>query len=251
MNAGPGLLPSLWYSGMWPRSHCGFCARVAVVLEDVDHRQVVDRREVHRLVERALVQRPVAEVAQRDVVLLLVLDRKAQPHAQGALAADDRVPAVHVVRLVEQVHRPALALRAAGHLAEHLGHRVVRLHPLGQRQPVVAIGPDDDVVIAIAVEVARSGDAVSEVVVGCIAIPRVDRQTCLPRENGRTAAVRALVVIRVGADAQIGEPVAVDIAGTRDGKQGDHVLLAPPFILADDQIGELTDKLATAFDSVL
>jgi adenosylmethionine-8-amino-7-oxononanoate aminotransferase len=35
--------------------------------------------------------------------------------------------------------------------------------------------------------------------------------------------------------------------GTVDGKSGDHVLLAPPFILEEAQVTELVDKLATAF----
>ncbi|MGB0660351.1 MAG: aspartate aminotransferase family protein [Mangrovicoccus sp.] len=34
--------------------------------------------------------------------------------------------------------------------------------------------------------------------------------------------------------------------GTVDGQNGDHVLLAPPFIISDDQIGELVDKLRQA-----
>ena len=33
---------------------------------------------------------------------------------------------------------------------------------------------------------------------------------------------------------------------TRDGKHGDHVLLAPPFILEEAQVSELVDKLGTA-----
>jgi adenosylmethionine-8-amino-7-oxononanoate aminotransferase len=32
---------------------------------------------------------------------------------------------------------------------------------------------------------------------------------------------------------------------------GDHILLAPPFIITADQIGELTDKLAPAIDRAL
>lgn len=40
--------------------------------------------------------------------------------------------------------------------------------------------------------------------------------------------------------------ICYPMAGTRDGKQGDHVLLAPPFIISDDQIGELVDKLDAA-----
>ena len=32
--------------------------------------------------------------------------------------------------------------------------------------------------------------------------------------------------------------------------RGDHVLLAPPFIIGDAEIDELVDKLGTAIDSV-
>jgi adenosylmethionine-8-amino-7-oxononanoate aminotransferase len=45
--------------------------------------------------------------------------------------------------------------------------------------------------------------------------------------------------------------ICYPMAGTRDGKHGDHVLLAPPFIWDDDQVGELTEKLAVAFDQVI
>ena len=37
--------------------------------------------------------------------------------------------------------------------------------------------------------------------------------------------------------------ICYPMSGTRDGREGDHVLLAPPFIISDDQIGELVDKL--------
>ena len=39
--------------------------------------------------------------------------------------------------------------------------------------------------------------------------------------------------------------------GTIDGRRGDHVLLAPPFIIEDDQIGELADKLEQALARAL
>jgi len=45
--------------------------------------------------------------------------------------------------------------------------------------------------------------------------------------------------------------VCYPMGGTIDGKNGDHVLLAPPFIITDDQVGELVDKLSTAFAKVL
>jgi hypothetical protein len=41
------------------------------------------------------------------------------------------------------------------------------------------------------------------------------------------------------------------MSGTIDGQRGDHILLAPPFIISDDQIGELVDKFETATLSVL
>ncbi len=45
--------------------------------------------------------------------------------------------------------------------------------------------------------------------------------------------------------------ICYPMGGTIDGQRGDHILLAPPFIISDDQIGELTDKLAQAIDSAL
>ncbi|WP_293573570.1 aspartate aminotransferase family protein [Phaeobacter sp.] len=45
--------------------------------------------------------------------------------------------------------------------------------------------------------------------------------------------------------------ICYPMSGTRDGRQGDHILLAPPFILSEDQIGEITDKLVLAMEQVL
>jgi len=41
------------------------------------------------------------------------------------------------------------------------------------------------------------------------------------------------------------------MGGTLDGVQGDHVLLAPPFILEKAQLDELVSKLGTALEAVL
>ncbi len=45
--------------------------------------------------------------------------------------------------------------------------------------------------------------------------------------------------------------ICYPMGGTIDGQRGDHVLLAPPFILTSDQVGELTGKLATAIEQAL
>ena len=45
--------------------------------------------------------------------------------------------------------------------------------------------------------------------------------------------------------------VCYPMGGTLDGRQGDHVLLAPPFILEEAQIGEIVDKLSGALEDAL
>ncbi|WP_439156461.1 aspartate aminotransferase family protein [Yoonia sp.] len=45
--------------------------------------------------------------------------------------------------------------------------------------------------------------------------------------------------------------ICYPMSGTIDGQRGDHVLLAPPFIISDDQIGELVDKLSGAVETAL
>ncbi len=45
--------------------------------------------------------------------------------------------------------------------------------------------------------------------------------------------------------------ICYPMGGTLDGRRGDHVLLAPPFIIENDQIDELVDKLAAAVDVAL
>ena len=45
--------------------------------------------------------------------------------------------------------------------------------------------------------------------------------------------------------------ICYPMSGTIDGQNGDHVLLAPPFIISDDQIDELVTKLAGAIETAL
>lgn len=41
------------------------------------------------------------------------------------------------------------------------------------------------------------------------------------------------------------------MGGTRNGRDGDHILLAPPYIMTEDQMDEVVDKLGRAVDTVL
>ena len=76
--------------------------------------------------------------------------------------------------------------------------------------------------------------------------------------------------LEIVADRETGEPFAPERAihkalkratfeaglicypmgGTIDGRRGDHILLAPPYILEDAHVDELVSKLKTAFDTV-
>jgi len=45
--------------------------------------------------------------------------------------------------------------------------------------------------------------------------------------------------------------ICYPMGGTLDGKHGDHVLLAPPFIIEDQQIEEITNRLGIALEASL
>ena len=45
--------------------------------------------------------------------------------------------------------------------------------------------------------------------------------------------------------------ICYPMPGTRDGKQGDHVLLAPPFIITEDQVDEVVSKLAQSIEQAI
>ncbi len=55
---------------------------------------------------------------------------------------------------------------------------------------------------------------------------------------------------RIKAAALEAGLICYPMGGTVDGVRGDHVLLAPPFILSEDQLGELIEKLDRAFAAV-
>ena len=72
-----------------------------------------------------------------------------------------------------------------------------------------------------------------------------DRETKAPFDPGRGVAAK----IKKAAFAE--GLICYPMAGTIDGRQGDHILLAPPFIIEDDQLDELTDKLDRAIGTVI
>jgi adenosylmethionine-8-amino-7-oxononanoate aminotransferase len=56
---------------------------------------------------------------------------------------------------------------------------------------------------------------------------------------------------RVQAEAQARGLICYPSSGTADGVAGDHVLLAPPFIVTEDEIATIVSILADTFSAVL
>ncbi len=72
-----------------------------------------------------------------------------------------------------------------------------------------------------------------------------DRETKAPLDPAR--AVHA----KVKAAALENGLICYPAGGTIDGVRGDHVLIAPPFIISEDEIGELVDRLGRAVETAL
>ncbi|AVJ27220.1 aspartate aminotransferase family protein [Achromobacter spanius] len=56
---------------------------------------------------------------------------------------------------------------------------------------------------------------------------------------------------RIKREAMARGLMVYPMGGTLDGRQGDHVLLAPPFIISDDELDQLTERLAGAIDAAI
>jgi adenosylmethionine-8-amino-7-oxononanoate aminotransferase len=56
---------------------------------------------------------------------------------------------------------------------------------------------------------------------------------------------------RIKAEAMARGLMVYPMGGTIDGRRGDHVLLAPPFIVTDNELGEIVERLAGAVDAAL
>ena len=72
-----------------------------------------------------------------------------------------------------------------------------------------------------------------------------DRETKAPFDPARGLAAK---IKKAAFEAGL---ICYPMSGTIDGRSGDHILLAPPFIIEDAQLDELTDKLDAAIGAVI
>ena len=71
------------------------------------------------------------------------------------------------------------------------------------------------------------------------------------RETKEPFPAEAKLAARIKKRALANGLICYPFAGNVDGKRGDHVLLAPPFIITEAQIDELCDKLSRSISEVL
>ena len=71
------------------------------------------------------------------------------------------------------------------------------------------------------------------------------------RTDKRPFAPESGLAARVKAAAFAQGLICYPMSGTIDGRSGDHILLAPPFIISDAEIDELVDKLTAGIDTAI
>src|SRR5581483_3754427 len=120
---------------------------VVVVLADEDGGDLPELGQVEGLVEGADVRRAVAEERDPDARLASQLERERGTGDRGQAAADDRVRAEVPTLDVVEVHRAAVAVRAALELSVELGHQLVRMRAAGERVRMRAVRRGEDVTV--------------------------------------------------------------------------------------------------------
>ena len=95
---------------------------VAVVLDEVDHRQLPERGHVQRLVEGAVVHRGVAEEADADLVAAAILDREGDAVAIGRWPPTMPCPPRKFTLRSKKCIEPPLPFEQPSDAAEQLRH---------------------------------------------------------------------------------------------------------------------------------
>src|SRR5215469_6545199 len=120
---------------------------VAVVLDDVNDRQLPQCRHVETFVNLALVDRAVAEIGDRDLAVVAIMMSEREPGSDGHLGADDAMAAEEILFPAEHMHRAALTVRIAAPAPGQFRHDALGVHATRQHVAMVAIGGDNRVAL--------------------------------------------------------------------------------------------------------
>src|SRR5438067_6971519 len=116
-----------------------------VVLADEQDRQLPDRREVESFVEGAVVDRPIAEEGDADLIVFQQLEAVAGAGGLQNTWPNDTAGPHQADFRGEQVHAAATAVRAAGGATEQLAEQLTGRHALRQGVSVAAMGAENDI----------------------------------------------------------------------------------------------------------
>ncbi len=72
-----------------------------------------------------------------------------------------------------------------------------------------------------------------------------DRATKAPFDPAQTLHAR------IKREAMARGLMVYPMGGTIDGREGDHVLVAPPFIVGEDELGVIVERLHAAIDAAV
>src|ERR671919_2957166 len=203
--------------------------RPGVVLEDEDRRHLPELGEVQGLVERPRVRRPVAEEDDCDALLVSELEGERGADDPGHATRDDRVRAQIADLEVVQVHRAAIAVRAALELPVELGHDRIHMRSLRDRVPVRAMRGRDHV-LALEGGADARGDRLL-----------ADRDVQEPRKLARPKALLDLLLEAADQEHLAGEhaqhllrdapaPRSRPLLYGRHGPAIMAILVVPPFV---------------------
>ena len=210
---------------------------VAVVLDDVDHRQLPQLRHVEAFIDLALVGRAVAEIGQADEIIAAIAVGEGETGAERDLGADDAVAAEEILLLAEHVHGAALALGIAAAASGQFGHHALGFHAGGQHVPVIAIAgydliallqghlhADDDGFLAD-IEMAEAADRTHAVELAGLLLEAADQQhvaqrgeLLLPGEFRRRAVTLLLTLSCPASFATLFLGAAMAIPDERGGE---------------------------------
>src|SRR5690606_35118754 len=116
---------------------------VAVILDDVDYRQLPQRCHVEAFVDLTLIGSAIAEISQRYIVVVAIAIRECEACAERNLRTDDTMTAVEVLLFGEHVHGAALALGKAAATSGQFSHHAARAHARCKHMTMIAIGGDN------------------------------------------------------------------------------------------------------------
>lgn len=132
----------------------GLCARdrrahrIAIVFADEQNRQIPKAGEVERFMELTFRHGAFTEETGSDIALALHGVGQRQPTGEWQAATNNRIATIKVGRLVEKMHRPAAAARAAFGLAIHLRHHGRHGYASHERMAMLAVCRDNAIICA-------------------------------------------------------------------------------------------------------